>query len=185
MSTKALNMIAICVPVDGAHEHDRKENKMSSKTTLTAESVAAVSKQMGCSIEGMNAAHAFKLEGKPLFQIFRGSDRDRPDSTSGKPYTPDQVEHWPTGPGMLPTEKRQSSPFKSADADKDTAPKKRRPLTDDQKRIAKVMGVDEETLAERLDTLDESEEQVTGVDGLPRKTRVRAPHSVLVRDLVA
>ena len=164
-----------------------------SKATLTTESAALVSRQMGHSVEEMQAARAFELEGKPLFEIFRGrSDMSGEDFPDGPADGRDGAKPFPG--------KRASSPFKSSDDDFDAAdrpsPKlKRTPttgpgpgkrlLTPDQKKIALALGVDEDSLAERLDTLTDDEEDVLGVDGLPRKTRVKAPSSRLVRDLVA
>ena len=186
MSKTSLDEV-LCLPdADDICAHNysyKRKEKM--KTMLTAESAARVGKMMGHSAKEMHQMRAFDLEGRNLFETFRGSGNDM----SGAGFAPGGSMG-----GLKDFVKtRPSSPFDSADdsfdaTDRTSLKLKRTPtrlLSDEQKKIARALNIDEAELAERLDTLTDDEENVLGVDGLPRKTRVKAPHSVRVQDLVA
>ena len=168
---------------------DRKVASMSKTLTASVETLAAIARETNTTIAGLHEQRRIGLEGKPLFQIFRGrSDMSGADFPSGPTRGLGGAAAFPGKP--------QKSPFDSSgdgfDATDKTSPAlKRTPtigpgpgprlkqLTDDQKKIARLTGVSEEALAARLDTLADDEEDVVGVDGLLHPTRVKAPHCVM------
>lgn len=168
MSKIALNVIRICVPFKGAHDHDRKEERETMTTKLTADdsTIAKICRMMGFTVEAHAAMAGNPIEGKPLVFTGGGSDYSGADFPSGPA---------PGRGGSAPFPgKAATSPFKSRDA-------RKLKLSDNERKMLSVTGQDPAEYCALRDgeILDPDEEQVVGVDGLLRPTRVRAPHCTM------